>query len=88
MLYKTSLYFNVDVNPDKKAILEMFFKDWVDRICNNEVRYSVVSTLVSFDMVLGKNTHTIQVDFTNEEDALAMKLKGVPDEFKDYITLV
>lgn len=84
MTYKTSLYFDVKITPDKQLILEMFFKDWADSICNNEVRYQVIST----DVMSGRNTQTIQVDFINEEDAVAMKLKGVPDEFKKYLTLV
>ena len=84
MTYSTSLYFDVRITPDKKIILEMFFKDWADRICNNEVRYSIIAA----DRMSGRNTETIQVDFVNEEDAVAMKLKGVPDEFKNYLTLV
>jgi len=84
MTYKASLYFDVKITPDKKLILEMFFKDWADRICNNEVRYSTITS----DIMSGRNKETIQVDFVNEEDAVAMKLKGVPDEFSKYLTMM
>jgi hypothetical protein len=81
MMY--SLYFDLKVTPDKKLILEMFFKDWADRICNNEVTYSFVP-----GSYCDNSPRTIRVDFVNEEDAVAMKLRGVPDEFKNYLTLV
>lgn len=84
MTYKTSLYFDVKITPDKRLILEMFFKDWADSICNNEVTYSFLPGSYCDNTT----TRMIRVDFVNEEDAVAMKLKGVPDEFKKYLTLV
>jgi hypothetical protein len=84
-MYQTSLYFHLKATADKKTILQMFFKDWTDRICNEEVMYSTVETDGG-----GKHwwNETIRVDFTNEEDAVAMRLKGVPEEFQHYLTLV
>ena len=76
-----SLFYQVKIPPDKKNFLEIFFKDWADRICKNEVKYSIISEL-------SPNVEIIQVHFLNGEDALAMKLIGVPDEFKNYLTLI
>jgi hypothetical protein len=81
-MYQTSLFFHFkapNYNGDK--ILRMFFEDWADQICEHELNYSVVDVDIS-------DNETIRVDFMNEEDAVAMKLKGIPDEFKKYLTLV
>ena len=83
MIY--SLYFEQRVTPDKKLILEMFFKDWVDAICNSEVRYYTVG---QNRQVPRKEYDTIRLDFDNPEDAVIVKLRGVPEEFKNYLTLV
>ena len=85
MMYSTSLYFEIKATHDKKVILEMFFKDWADSICNNEVAYSTTATE---SMGYGITNEVIQVDFVNYEDALIMKLRGVPDEFKAYLELL
>jgi len=61
----------------------MFFEDWADSICNNQVSYSY-----QYGSFCDNSPETIRVDFVNKEDALAMKLKGVPDEFKKYLTLI
>lgn len=63
----------------------MFFKDWADRICNNEVTYS---TIIESHKLYGEESEIIRVDLVNEQDAVAMKLRGVPDEFKNYFTLI
>ena len=84
-MYRTSLYFHFNPpNNNADNVLRMFFEDWADQICDGEVSYSVA---------LGpggrfRQNETIRVDFVNEEDAVAMKLKGIPDEFKKYLTLV
>ena len=80
MIY--SLYFQMSIVPDQKRILEIFFQDWADGICNNEVTYSVESTQAY------PSSGIIRADFVNEEDAMMLKLKGIPDEFKGYLTLV
>lgn len=83
-MYQYSIYYNLKITDDKKKILEYFFKDWVDGVCNDEITYSIVKS---------KNSHrlnweeTIRVDFVNEEDALAMKLRGIPEEFQKYLAL-
>lgn len=81
----TSLYFSFKVSHDKKAILEMFFKDWADSICNKEVSYSINSKTVPGS---GLSRDTIRVDFANEEDAVALKLIGIPKEFQKYLEIV
>ena len=85
-MYKTSLYFDIKATPDIKLILEMFFKDWADRICNNQVRYSIVNK--GNVTALNGFSETIKVDFVNEEDAVAMKLRGIPREFQKYLEIV
>lgn len=74
----TSIYFKVKdtVDADMHHVLEIFFKDWVDGLCNNEVKY-------------GKPAGGIfKVDFEKQQDALALKLKGIPPEFKDYLCII
>jgi hypothetical protein len=63
----------------------MFFEDWTDSICNNEVAYSIVAIdgtgLTAWNEI-------IRVDFANEEDATILKLKGIPDEFSSYLEIL
>lgn len=74
-MYQTSLYYTLKATSDNKKILELFFQDWTDGICNEEVEYSTVATI-------------IRVDFKNVEDAVAMKLRGIPLEFQKYLEIV
>lgn len=76
-MYQTSLYYNLKASADNQKIVEIFFQDWADRICNEEVFYSP----------LQPNGY-IRVDFKNEEDAIAMKLRGIPAEFQKYLEIV
>lgn len=63
----------------------MFFEDWADSICNNEVKYSIVAG-DGGDRTFWNDI--IRVDFENEEDATIMKLRGVPEEFQKHLRLV
>jgi hypothetical protein len=84
LMYQTSLYFHFKApNSNADNVLLMFFEDWADQICDREVSYSVVGSDGG-----GKfwSNEIIRVDFVNKEDAIAMKLKGIPDEFKKYLT--
>ncbi len=82
-MYNTSLYLHF-IGPNQHVV-KMFFEDWADRICNGEVKYSVVS----IDGLGQANwDHTIRVDFVNSEDATIMKLKGIPEEFRKYLKFV
>lgn len=60
----------------------MFFEDWADRIGNNQIRYSIVGISPEGDFL---SNDIIRVDFTNEEDATMMRLKGIPEEFQKYL---
>jgi len=86
-----SLFFKIKdtVDIDKHRLLEIFFKDWVDDTCNNQVQYKVQRD-VEKDWVPGMVTYkeTFRVDFESQEDAMAMKLKGVPKEFQSYLEIV
>jgi len=84
-MHQTSLYFNFKIDHDKKTILEMFFKDWADSICNREVAYSISRKTVPGS---GFSRDIIRVDFENEEDAVALKLIGIPQEFQQYLEIV
>jgi hypothetical protein len=63
----------------------MFFEDWADGICNNEVIYS---TYIANRPLFGVEIEIIKVDCVREEDAVAMKLRGVPEEFRQYLEIV
>ncbi len=79
MMYQTSLSYKIKPSPyggDNYRILRFFFKAWVDDSCDNEVEYTQPTE------------ETIQVEFEKAEDALALKLKGIPDEFQNYLEIV
>lgn len=87
-MYKTVLFFKIKDTAalEKHRILEIFFKSWIDEVCNNEVKY----TLEGVKELPTSNCweEIYRVDFENFEDALALKLSGVPKEFRNYIELV
>ena len=74
---------------EKHHMVELFFKSWVDATCNNEVNY----TLTEVRPALAKRgsmqwEEVYRVDFDRTEDAVALKLKGIPLEYQDYIEIV
>lgn len=78
-MYQTSLYFDIkDPNAANQKILEMFFEAWVDETCDNNVEYSFIRNAPK---------DILRVDFSYTEDAIAIKLKGIPDEFQNYLSL-
>lgn len=83
-MYQTSLYYRLVAADDKKKVLDLFFKDWADGICNDEVAYSTVSSYRVGQKLLYE---TIRVDFNNAEDATAMLLKGIPKELQTYLQM-
>lgn len=88
---KTSLYFKIKDSSaqEKHRILEMFFKSWVDDICNNEVKYTIEHSLRAVpDSMLDQVEELFRVDFNSVEDATVIKLKGIPVEFQEYIELI
>ena len=75
-MYPTSLYYRIKKEHGHDyRILEIFFKAWIDDNCDNEVQYKDLKD-------------TIQVDFEQQEDAVAVKLKGIPFEFKGYLEMI
>jgi len=84
-----------DVDVDKHRLLELFFRDWVDTTCENEVKYDVekLPGIYSASNIhphgFQKNTAEIfNVNFDKQEDALAILLKGVPPEFSEYLEII
>ena len=77
-MYSTSLSYKLKsiYGENDHRILQFFFKAWVDDSCENEVEYTQTSD------------ETIQVDFEHPEDAVALRLKGIPDEFQNYLEIV
>ena len=84
-MHKSHLHIHLRATSDKESILKMFFQDWADELCNNEVSYSTVASDGGGRLWWNE---IIRVEFVNEEDAVAMKLKGIPDELKQYLKLV
>lgn len=72
---------------DRHHILELFFKAWVDETCNNRVTYTSINT-AHLETVSIEWTELYRVDFESAEDAVALKLKDVPEEFKKYIEIL
>jgi hypothetical protein len=86
-----SLFFKIkdNVNIDKHRLLELFFKDWVDDSCNNEVHYLIQRDIIKdWEPGMVHYRETFRVDFDTQEDALAMRLRGVPQEFQSYLEMV
>jgi len=87
----SSLLFKIkdNVDIDKHRLLEIFFKDWVDDTCNNQVNYKVERDVrKNWEPGMVRYKETFRVDFETQEDALAMRLKGVPREFQSYLEIV
>ena len=84
-MYQTSLFFVIKhtIAEEKRRIVEIFFKSWVDGNCNNEVNIDRVKFTADLDWYM-----LIRADFENSEDAVAIKLKGVPVKYQNYIEIV
>jgi hypothetical protein len=87
-MYQTSLHFKLDTPAEKVKILELFFQDWADGICNKEVSYNTVESNSKHGCGAIWWDEVIRVDFKNSEDAVAMKLRGIPHELQNYLTIV
>lgn len=84
-----SIKIKSDVAIDKHRLLECFFEDWIDDSCNNQVHYNIerdVSKEWKPGMVY--YNETFSVHFDRPEDALALKLRGIPREFEKYLEIV
>jgi len=67
----------------KFNLIAIFLKDWIDSNCNNQVKYTLEVNPSDLDYFL--NEYTINVEFDNSEDALALKLKGIPERFQQNV---
>ncbi len=77
-MYQTILNFKIKKSlVANRRILEMFFEDWVD---DTTTQYSIVVDRWQAPKMLS-------VQFEHSEDAVAIKLKGIPPQFQDYIEL-
>ena len=84
-MYQTSIFFKIKdtMAQEKHRMVELFFKSWVDTICNNEVSINRVSYTADLDWL-----EIFRADFENPEDAVALKLKGIPLEYQTYIEII
>ena len=64
------------VQRDKHLLIDLLFKDWVDGVCDNKVRFTSNNLSESF------------VDFDLQEDAVAVRLLGIPTKFQMYVEIV
>jgi len=82
-IYKKTLFYSIKASAPEvnDAVLELFFKSWVDEVCNNGARCKINK----YTPVATQYRNTFCVEFPREEDALMMKLKGLPSEFENYI---
>ncbi len=86
-----SIFFKIkdNVGIDKRHLLEIFFKNWVDDSCNNQVQYKVERDVIKdWQPGMVHYHETFRVDFEKQEDAVIMNLKGVPQEFQLYLEMV
>lgn len=81
--------FKPGVAIDKHRLIEVFFKDWVDGVCNNRVRYTIQrENTQGTDLYRNMSLYTkevFRVVFDKQEDAVILRLKGVPPELHQYI---
>ena len=88
-MHQTTLYFKIKdtMLQEKHHMVELFFKSWVDATCNNEVDYTLTEVIQT---PLNKTQweEVYRVDFERTEDAVALKLKGIPFEYQNYIEIV
>lgn len=54
----------------------MFFENWTDKIGENSIEYKISSST---------SAEFIRVNFAKKEDAIMMRLSGIPDEFQKYL---
>jgi hypothetical protein len=73
------------VDIEKHKIIELFFKDWVDGTCDNQVKYKTGYVPKWQHLNL---QGTLRVEFEMQEDATALRLRGVPHYFRDYLEII
>jgi len=84
-----SFKFKNNVADDKHRIIELFFKNWVDESCNNQVQYRVVRHETGdWRQSFSGYKEAFDAHFDRSEDAVALKLRGIPLEFEKYIEII
>jgi hypothetical protein len=88
-MYQTTIFFKIKdtMLREKHHMVELFFKSWVDTTCNNEVDYTLTEVTEAPEGSL-QWEEVYRVDFERTEDAVALKLKGIPLEYQNYIEIV
>lgn len=79
-----SLHFKIkdNIDSEKHHLVELFFKAWVDYNCNKQVQYQFVHSHRIAE------TDIFRADFDQPEDAVLVKLKGIPVEYREYLEIV
>jgi len=78
--------FKDTVDSDKHRLVEIFFKDWLDNLSDNQVSYDIKKVINWHPNY--KHHKIFHVMFDKQEDAVVMKLRGVPKEFQSYLEMV
>lgn len=85
-----SLYFKIKdtVDIDKHRLIELFFKGWIDDTCDNQVQYEIKKVFRTWEPGMVHCSETFRVYFEKGEDAVALRLKGIPEEFRDFLEII
>jgi hypothetical protein len=72
------LYYKIKdtVETDKRLLVNLFFRDWIDGVCDSRVKF------------ITSPSETSMVDFDSQEDALAIRLQGLPPKLQMYVEIV
>lgn len=84
----SSLFFRIKDSASSYSVVELFLRAWIDANCNNEVNYIVDDPTSNDFFRVDLSTLNVRVDFDNTEDAILLKLKGVPEELSVYVELL
>lgn len=66
-------------------ILESFIDEWVDNTCRDHSNYEIRECGPPANDGVAR---FIRIDFTNPEDAVSLRLQGVPPGYIKYIDFV
>lgn len=85
-----SLIFKIKdtVDSDKHRFLELFFADWIDDFCENKFYIVNKKSTEYTHPEIKPHVETFHVCFEKTEDAVAMSLRGIPLEFRQYLEIL
>ena len=81
-MYQTNV--NVKVKkwlPPQSSVISMFIENWIEET-TREYSWSISSRDAA------GRPMALLFSFENSEDAVAIKLKGIPHEFRNYLEIV